>query len=349
MNNPTLKSNEEISKALHNWPTLFAKYAKASNTKAFIQIINTFGPFVGVWVLMYFSLDYSYWITFGLAIVNSFFLVRIFIIQHDCGHRSFTRSQMLNKVIGWFASMFTAIPFRYWAQVHNFHHGHSGQLEVRDIGDIRMMTVEEYRKASRWERLGYRIFRMPLITFGIGPMIYIFWNNRLPLVRFKGWKNIYASLQVNNVLWIGLYVLLGWLLGWQRFLLIQLPIIWLFSIIAVWFFYVQHQHEHTYKQWRDNWDYLLAAIRGSTYYRLPKPFPWLTGNIVFHHIHHLNPKIPNYNLARCARENKFLEQYITTLGFVESLKCMFNKLWDEETQRMISFKEFYMRERVQSA
>lgn len=347
MNQPAI-SNEEITKALHNWPAMFAKYAKPSYRKAIIQLFNTFGPFVGLWVLMYYSLDYSYWITFGLALLNAFFLVRIFIIQHDCGHRSFTRSQSLNKVIGWVASLFTAIPFRYWANVHNFHHGHSGQLEVRDIGDIRMMTVEEYRQASRWERFGYRLFRMPLVTFVIGPMIYILWNNRLPLVRFKGWKNTYVSLQVNNLLLIGVYVLLGWLLGWQRFLLVQLPIVALFAIIAVWFFYVQHQHEHTYKQWRDNWDYLLAAIRGSTYYHLPKIFRWLTGNIVFHHIHHLNPKIPNYNLARCARENKFLEQYITKLGFVESLKCMYNKLWDEETQRMISFKEFYSREQLQA-
>lgn len=341
--------HSEIQQQLKNWPMLFQAYAKSNNRKAVIQLFTTFLPFIGLWILMYFSLDYSYWVTFGLAVVNAFFTVRIFIIQHDCGHRSFMKSQTVNKIIGWFCSMFSAIPFRYWAKVHDFHHGHSGQLEVRDIGDIRMMTVEEFRKASRWERFGYRLFRMPLITFVIGPIIYILWNNRLPLVQFKGWRRTYMSLQVNNLLLIGVYVLLCWLLGWKRFLLVQVPIVCLFAIIAVWFFFVQHQHENTYKQWRNNWDYLLAAIRGSTFYNLPKMFHWLTGNIGFHHIHHLNPKIPSYNLARCARECSFLDQYITSIRFFESLKCMFNKLWCEESQRMISFREFYRRERALAA
>jgi omega-6 fatty acid desaturase (delta-12 desaturase) len=145
---------------------------------------------------------------------------------------------------------------------------------------------------------------------------------------------------------LAFYLLLGWLLGWQRFLFIQLSIVFLFGIIAMWFFYVQHQHEEAYKEWKDKWEYVLSAVKGSTYYKLPRIMQWLTGNIGFHHIHHLNSKIPNYNLERCAKDNAFLDQYITTVTFWESLKLMHNKLWCEEKKRMITFIEFYHREYV---
>lgn len=336
-------SNQEIKQALHDWPVRFKAYAVADTGKAVWQTINTFGPFLFIWVLMYYSLSWSYWITLGLALLNAFFMVRIFIIQHDCGHRSFLKNQSWNKFIGWVCSLFSIIPFRYWAQVHDFHHGHSGQLEedIRDIGDIKLMTVEEFRQASKGERLAYRVFRMPIITFIIGPTIYLLYNNRLPLVKFKGWKRDNIWLQFNNLLIAAAYVLLGWWLGWKAFLLIHVPIIFFFSIIAVWFFYVQHQHEHTYKQWKDNWDYLLSAIRGSTFYKLPRFMHWLTGNIGYHHIHHLNSKIPSYQLVRCAQENPDLQSYVTSVSFTESLSYMFNKLWDEQTERMISFREYY--------
>ena len=146
---------------------------------------------------------------------------------------------------------------------------------------------------------------------------------------------------LNNVFLISAYGLGCWLLGWKAFLMVQLPIVFLFAIIAVWFFFVQHQHEHSYKHWRDNWDYLLSAIRGSSYYKLPNWLHFLTGNIGYHHIHHLNSRIPSYNLARCAKENPDLQQYVTSVTFFESLKYMFHKLWDEKTERMITFKEYY--------
>lgn len=336
-------SNQEIKEALHDWPVRFKVYAEANTSKAVWQAITTFGPFLAIWVLMYYSLGWSYWITLGLAVLNAFFMVRIFIIQHDCGHRSFLKNQSWNKFIGWACSLFSIIPFRYWAQVHDFHHGHSGQLEeeIRDIGDIKLMTVEEFRNASKGERLAYRIFRMPIITFIIGPSIYLLYNNRLPLVKFNGWKRDNIWLQFNNLLIVAAYILLGWWLGWKAFLLIHVPIVFFFSIIAVWFFYVQHQHEYTYKHWKDNWDYLLSAIRGSTFYQLPRFMHWLTGNIGYHHIHHLNSKIPSYQLVRCAQENPDLQRYVTSVTFTESLSYMFNKLWDEQTERMISFREYY--------
>lgn len=338
-------SNQEIAEAFKNWPVRFKAYAQTNRSKAIWQIITSYGPFFATWVLMYFSLQWSYLLTLMLAFLNAFFVVRIFIIQHDCGHRSYFKSQKLNRFVGWVSSIFTFIPYKYWSQVHDFHHGHNGQLETRDIGDIMTMTVDEYRKASKGKRLAYRIFRMPLITFGIGPVIYLLWNNRMTFVKLKGWKKDRWWLQLNNILLISAYALAGYLIGWKTFFLIQAPIIFFFGVIAVWFFFVQHQHEFTYKQWSKNWDYLISAIRGSSFYNLPKIIHWFSGNIGYHHIHHLNSKIPSYNLARCAKENPDLQEYVTSIRFFESLKLMFNKLWDEETERMITFREFYKNER----
>ncbi len=347
MNYKNISLEEEIKDSLQNWQQLIKDYQKPCSKKAILQIVNTFLPFLGLWVLMYLSLNWSIWITIGLGIINSFFLARIFIIQHDCGHQSFLKSKKLNNLIGVISSFFTSIPYKYWAKVHAFHHGHTGQLEHRDIGDINFSTVAEYRNKSKWGKLKYRIFRNPIVLFVLAPVIYVMVTNRLPMYNFKGLKKVKKSQLINNILILGVYTLLAFLLGWKEFLFVQLFIIVGFSIIAFWFFYVQHQHEEAYKQWRDNWNFLVAAIKGSTYYKLPRVFNWLTGNIGLHHIHHLSPRIPNYNLPRCARENPIFQKYVTTINFRESLKCMFHKLWDEETERMITFKEYYQKERQQ--
>ncbi|MCB0661298.1 MAG: fatty acid desaturase [Saprospiraceae bacterium] len=332
--------DSEIKKFLKNWNDIVAEYSTPSVKKATIQILNSFLPFIGLWVLMYFSLDWSYWITLGLAAVNAFFLVRIFIIQHDCGHQSFLRSRNVNNTIGFIASFFSTIPYKYWARSHNYHHAHCGQLEVRDIGDIEVLTVEEFESLSKAKQIQYRVFRSPIVMFLIGPIWYLGVTLRLPLVDLKGWKKTYRSQFFSNVYMLLVYALLGTIIGWQEFFMVQVPIIVLFGVIAVWFFYVQHQHEDTYKQWKENWEYLLAAIKGSTHYKLPKLVQWLTGNIGFHHIHHLGPKIPNYNLEKCYNENPVLNKFVTSVTFKESLKCMFNKLWDEEQQKMITFREY---------
>ncbi len=341
---------KEIRESLKNWKVMIKKYQKPDTRKAVLQMVTTFLPYLALWILMYFSLQWSIWITIGLAFINAFFLVRIFIIQHDCGHQSFLRSKKLNNLIGVICSLFSSIPFKYWAKVHNYHHGHTGQLEARDIGDINFLTVEEYRKRNWFGRLRYRIFRHPLVLFIIAPIFYFTISNRYPFFNFKGMFLKTKLSQVrNNLLIVGLYAGLAFLLGWKQFLFIQLLLIFLFSVIAFWFFYVQHQHEDAYNNWKENWDFLIASIKGASYYKLPKLFQWLTGNIGFHHIHHLNSNIPNYNLEKCVKENPLLSKYSTIITFRDSLKCMFNKLWDEETQRMISFAEFYRREKMQLA
>jgi len=339
------KVDLEIKEALKDWPQMLQKYAQSDNRKAVVQILNSFLPFIGLWILMYFSLDWSYWLFFGLAILNAFFLVRIFIIQHDCGHHSFFKSRKMNNIIGWVCSFFSSIPYDYWARTHGFHHGHCGQIEFRDIGDIQTLTVREYRNLSWKGRMSYRMFRSPIVMFFIGPIYYMIIPNRLPLNNLKGWGKVRSSQVLNNILMLVVYLGLGYLVGWAKFFLIQLSIIFLFAIIAVWFFYVQHQHEHNYKGWKDNWEYMLAAIKGSTYYKLPRVFQWLSGNIGFHHIHHLNSRIPNYNLEQVSKDHPVLDKYVTTITFIQSLKCMFHKLWDEETERMITFREFYRREK----
>lgn len=303
---------------------------------------TSFLPFMAIWTIMYFTYTYSFLLTLGLAVLNAFFLVRIFIIQHDCGHQSFTASRKFNNIVGKFASLFSLIPYQYWAKSHNFHHGHNGILwEFRDIGDIHTLTVNEFKALNRFEKLRYMMFRNFFILFVIGPMYYILFNNRLPLIKANGFEHVRRNLIWSNVRTILFILGIGFVFGFETLLYVHLPIIWAFGIIAIWFFYVQHQHETTYKQWKERWEYIQAAIKGSSYYKLPKLVHWLTGNIGYHHIHHLNPLVPNYELAKCHHENPVFEKLANTLTFWQSLKCIFHKLWDEEQQRMISFREYF--------
>ena len=343
----TTMTESEIKQTLKNWRSIVQAYQQPDTGKAIQQILTSYLPFVGLWTLMYFSLNWHYAITLGLAAITAFFLVRIFIIQHDCGHQSFLKSKKWNNVLGFLSSFFSTIPYKYWAKVHNAHHGHNRQLEHRGLGDIHFLTTEEYRQRSALGKLGYRILRTPVVQFMIAPVVYLLVHNRYPFVKLRGWNNIQWPLFLNNMAILLVYGLLALVLGWQQFLLIHLPVVFIFGIIAFWFFYVQHQHEQNYNQWKANWDFLLASILGSSFYKLPKLFQWLTGNIGFHHIHHLNSLIPNYNLEKCFLENPVMNQYVHTLTFRQSLKLITHKLWDEGEQRMISFREYRRKRRGQ--
>lgn len=336
----------EIKNRMANWKEIVAKYQVPSNRKAILQILTSFLPFIALWSLMYFSLDWSLWLAIPIGIINVFFLIRIFIIQHDCGHQSFFKSRKLNNLIGVLCSLFSTIPYKYWAKVHSHHHAHTGQLEERDIGDIDIITVQEYKARNKWKRFQYRLFRSPFVLFFIVPIYYFIFSNRFPTLNLKNWYKVRRTQIINNGLILSLYILLGYLLGWKQFLIVQLTIVIGFFCIAFWFFYVQHQHEEGYMRWKQNWDYVLSAIRGSTYYKLPRMLQWLTGNIGLHHIHHLSSLIPNYNLEKCLKENPVLTQYANTITFWQSLKAATLKLWDEERKRMITFKEYYQMERM---
>lgn len=329
---------------LKQLPQIVKNYQLPDPKKATVQMINSFTPFIGLWIAMYLLLDVSIPLVLCLAVVNAFFLVRIFIIQHDCGHQAFLANRKANDIIGAACSFLSFIPYKYWAKSHNFHHGHNGMLwEHRDIGDIDLLTVKEFKDLSRWRKFRYMIYRSFPVMFVIGPIWYILVHNRLPFINLKGWGIARRSLIWNNLFLIGIVALVVNLLGWKALLLVHLPILAFFGIIAVWFFYVQHQHETTYKEWKDKWEFIRAAIQGSTYYKLPKIWHWLTGNIGYHHIHHLNSLVPNYELQRCHHENPIFEKVANSITFTESLKCIYNKLWDEDKQRMISFREYFKR------
>jgi acyl-lipid omega-6 desaturase (Delta-12 desaturase) len=332
---------------LQQLPVIVKSYQVPDKKKAIVQMFNSFGPFLAIWVAMYFLLNISFWLTLPLALINAFFLVRIFIIQHDCGHQSFTGSRKANDLIGEVCSMISFMPYRYWAKSHNFHHGHNGILwEHRDIGDIQLLTVKEFSQLNWFEKGRYILFRSAPVLFLIGPVYYLLIQNRLPLIGFKGWEHARRALLKHNLMLIAVHVAIILLLGYKAFLMVHLPILVFFAVIAIWFFYVQHQHENTYKEWKDKWDYIRAAVQGSTFYKLPRLFNWLTGNIGYHHIHHLNPLVPNYQLVRCHEENPILDKVANKITFVESLSCVFNKLWDEEQGRMISFREYWKRKRT---
>lgn len=332
---------------LQQLPTIVKAYQLPNPRKATIQILNSFLPFIGIWVAMYFLKDISIGLTLALAVVNAFFLVRIFIIQHDCGHQSFTANRKANDAIGLVCSLISFMPYKYWAKSHNFHHGHNGILwEHRDIGDINLLTVKEFKELGFWGKFRYMLFRSAPVLFVLGPIWYILVHNRIPSIKMKGWEHARKALIRHNLLLLAVYVTILYLLGYEALLLVHLPILVMFGIIAVWFFYVQHQHETTYKAWKDKWEYIRAAIQGSTYYKLPKWMHWLTGNIGYHHIHHLNPLVPNYELARCHAENPVLDEVANKITFWQSLQCVFNKLWDEDQERMISFREYFRRNAV---
>jgi omega-6 fatty acid desaturase (delta-12 desaturase) len=283
---------------------------------------------------MYLSLGVSYWLTLALAVLAAGFLVRGFIILHDCGHGSFFKSQKANDILGVIIGILTFTPYYYWRHDHAVHHASAGDLDRRVVGDIWMLTVKEYLELSRWKRFAYRLYRNPLVMFGIGP-IFTF----LITYRFAGHtagkrerRNVYQT----NLAILAIVVLMSLTIGVEAYVLVQLPIMMIASAVGVWMFYVQHQFEGVYWERHENWDYVTAALDGSSFYKLPKVLQWFTGNIGFHHIHHLSPRIPNYSLEKCYNENAIFQE-IKQTTLLSSLKSLTFRLWDEEPRKLVGF------------
>jgi omega-6 fatty acid desaturase (delta-12 desaturase) len=330
---------EATSAAYEGWRAIVAKYQRPSIAKAAWQVVNSFGGLFLMWVLMYFSLDVGYWLTLLLAIPAAGFTVRIFIIQHDCGHGSFTKSRKANDVIGSACSLFTLVSYKYWRKTHAIHHANHAELEERGVGDVWTMTVDEYRAAPRWKQVAYRIFRHPLFLFGVAPGANFLFLERLPIAVQKEWHNgERESIWWTNFAIAGMFVLAGLWLGFGTVLLIFLPAFLIAASAGTWLFYVQHQFERTYWEHTPEWDYTLAAMHGSSYYQLPKVLQWFTGNIGFHHIHHLSPRIPNYNLERCHIENPLMQR-VVHLSIGQSFQTVSLALWDENKRRLVTFGE----------
>ncbi|WP_090831540.1 MULTISPECIES: fatty acid desaturase [unclassified Bacillus (in: firmicutes)] len=312
-----------------------APYEQASLKASIWQIVNTLGPFFVLWFLAYKSLEVSYLLTLAISVVAGGFLIRTFIIFHDCCHHSFFKNRKANKVLGMITGVLTVFPYEQWAHDHSVHHATSGNLDKRGTGDIWTLTVDEYLALSSMQKLGYRLYRNPIVMFVLGP-IWVF----LILNRFNR-KGARKSERLNtylaNALIVGVIALMSALIGWQNFLLVQGPIFWISGAAGIWMFYVQHTFEDSYFEEDKNWEYVKAAVEGSSFYKLPKLLQWLTGNIGFHHVHHLSPRVPNYMLE-AAHKNTAPLQNVPTITLLSSLTSLKFRLWDEESKNFVGFK-----------
>jgi omega-6 fatty acid desaturase (delta-12 desaturase) len=313
-----------------------APFEKSNAKTSVKQLLNTIPPFILLWVTAYASLEISYWLSLGLAIIASGFVIRIFIIFHDCCHQSFFKSRKANDILGTISGIITLFPYEQWKRSHSIHHATSSNLNKRGTGDIWILTVEEYVAAPLSLRLKYRLYRNPLVMFGLGPLYLFFITNRFN--RKDARKKERINTYVTNVSILALYTLLCLVIGWQAFLLIQLPILFVSGMLGIWLFYVQHQFEDSYFEDEEKWDYVKAAIDGSSYYKLPKILQWVTGSIGFHHVHHLSPKVPNYHLETVHDHTPALQQ-ATTITVRSSLKALRFRLWDESNKTFVSFQE----------
>ncbi len=316
------------------WRDIVVRYQTADVRKSVTQVCTTFIPLGCLLYLMFASLALPYWITLALAVPTAGMMVRTFIIMHDCGHGSFFPSRRANDVLGFVAGVLTLTPYTQWRRDHAIHHATSGDLERRGHGDIMTLTVREYLQRPRGSRLLYRLFRHPLIMFGLGPFYLMFWQRLQPpdAPTMKKVNSVYAT----NAALLALVIILSLFIGFKALLLIYLPVFVISGAVGIWLFYVQHQFEDAYWKKHGEWNYYTSAMSGSSYLKLPRVLQWFTGNIGLHHIHHLNPRIPNYSLQQCHDENPSLRE-VTVLTLRDGLKTISLKLWDEDNQQMIGY------------
>jgi len=333
-----MQSETKSSKA--SWQKIVKPYTEIDNKKSMFQVFNTLIPLMGMWYLTYKSLSYSYFVTVGLALITSFFFIRVFIIMHDLGHGTFFKTRKVRDIVGTLLGVLTCTPYAQWTKEHATHHNTSGNLDKRGHGDVWTVTAEEYQNMSSWEKFSYRVYRNPFITFFIGPMYIFQIRHRFSLSTDGPVER--QGIKITNALIVIAIIGMSALVGFKNFLLIQAPILIFAQSIGCWLFYVQHQYEEVYWGKGAQWSYVDAALEGCSYYKLPKVLQWCTGNIGFHHIHHLSHQIPNYNLQKCYEENE-LFQNAKVLTFWESLSCAFLKIYDEETNELITFREFSRR------
>ncbi|EOO77665.1 delta5 acyl-lipid desaturase [Bacillus cereus VD021] len=325
----TLQNTKNLKKQV-------APFEKSTAKKSVWQIINTVVPFIILWYLAYKSLSVSYWLALVPAVLAAGFMTRVFIIFHDCTHHSFFKSRRVNRIVGTCMGVLTLFPFDQWGHEHSVHHATSGNLDKRGTGDIWTLTVNEYLAAPFRLRLAYRLYRNPLVMFGLGPIYVFLLKNRFNRkgARKKERMNTYLT----NVLIVALVGLLCWALGWQSFLLVHGSIFLIAGSIGIWLFYVQHTFEDSYFEEDKDWEYVKAAVEGSSFYKLPKILQFLTGNIGFHHVHHLSPRVPNYKLEE-AHNNTLPLKNVPTITLATSLRSIRFRLWDEQNNNFVTFKD----------
>ena len=332
MNSTKVQNSQED----RSWEKIIMKYNHPDLRRSMWQIVNTLVPYVVIWFLMVQSLHYSYWITLLLSLPASGFLIRLFIIFHDCGHGSFFRSRKANAAVGKLFGILAFTPFNRWHQQHRIHHATSGNLDKRGFGDVWTMTVAEYLNSSKRKRFLYRTFRNPFFLFTFAPFYIFLVQNRITksVMSKKEKLNVYFT----NMMILIMAVSISLVIGLKAYLMIQLPVLVIAHVIGLWLFYIQHQFDDVSWERTEQWDYKTAAIMGSSFLKLPAILQWFTGNIGFHHVHHLSSKIPNYNLARCHYENDLFSK-IKPIVLFSTFRALKLSLWDETTRRLISFRK----------
>jgi omega-6 fatty acid desaturase (delta-12 desaturase) len=318
------------------WQEALAPYARPRLGRSLVDLATSVVPYLALSAAMYWALSVSYLLVLAISIPASGFLVRTFVLFHDCSHGSFLPWRRANTWLGIVLGLLVYSPFLRWRHDHARHHASSGDLDRRGGGDVRTLTVTEYHELAPRARLAYRLFRNPLLMFGVGPIVALLVGPRL--VARDARPRLRRSVIYTNV---ALAVLVGglcWLLGWSAFLLIQAPTVMLSGASGIWLFYVQHQFEDAYWQNTSEWSYGDAALLGSSYLKLPKVLQFFSGNIGLHHVHHLNARIPNYNLQRAHDESALFDD-VPVLSFRDGMRSVRLKLWDEDMGRLVTFAE----------
>jgi omega-6 fatty acid desaturase (delta-12 desaturase) len=315
--------------------SVIERFRHPSHPRAVWQLANTLIPYLLVWIVMARLITVSYWLILPLAVVAAGLRVRIFIFMHDCGHGSFMRSKWANALVGWITGLLAFTPYDHWTWEHAIHHRTSGNLQRRGKGDIWTMTVEEYLASSRWRRFCYRLLRNPVFLFAVAPTVLFVVLERFP--SSQAGKRERLSVWLTDLGLLLMAIGLSVLIGFKAWCLIELTLMLLAGGAGVWLFYVQHQFADAYWARHEDWDYTAAALHGSSFYKLPAILRWFSGNIGFHHIHHLSPQIPNYHLRRCHdAEPQFRK--VPTLTLAASFRSATLRLWDEQRQRLIGFR-----------
>jgi omega-6 fatty acid desaturase (delta-12 desaturase) len=315
-----------------------AGYREPISTRSVLEVVITAVPFALIWVVMWAGLDAGYRICLLLAVPAAGFLVRLFMIQHDCGHGSFFRHRLANDWVGRIIGVLTLTPYDFWRRAHALHHAGSGNLDRRGIGDIDTLTVREFLALPAGRRLLYRLYRHPIVMFGIGPAYLFILRHRLPTGLLRGGWQLWLSAMATNVAIAALVATMIWLVGVGPFLLVQLPITLLAASTGVWLFYVQHQFEDTFWAHEESWDFHEAGLHGSSHYDLPIVLRWFTANIGIHHLHHLCSRIPYYRLPQALRDQPQFAA-VGRLTLFQSLRCVRKVLWDERRHKLVSFRE----------
>jgi omega-6 fatty acid desaturase (delta-12 desaturase) len=317
------------------WNEAIAQHQAPRLKRSIWQLVNTLIPYGALMGLMSWTAPRSLWVTLVLAVPAGALLVRIFTLFHDCAHGSFFRSSRANSFWGFLMGVLTFTPYREWRHRHVLHHATSGDLDRRGMGDIWTLTVEEYLEASTWNRLTYRLTRNPIVLFVLSPLYFFLVHQRFQ--RSGTAKRERASVYWTNAVLLGVLSAAILAIGVKSYLLVQMPVLMIAATTGIWLFYVQHQFEGAYWERGEDWDFEVAAMSGSSFYQLPRILQWFTGSIGFHHVHHLSPAIPNYNLEKCHREHPMFRA-VKPLTLRSSMKSLTFRLWDEQRRKLVSYR-----------